>query len=105
MLERALPESMVELHDQARRAGERLSELTNDIQTLSHRLHSSKLDYLGIAAAASSFCKKFSEQQKVEINFSDGGIPRGVPSERGGGTTIYASVPFKTKEYDVRLAE
>jgi signal transduction histidine kinase len=79
MLERALPESMVELHDQARRAGERLSELTNDIQTLSHRLHSSKLDYLGIAAAASSFCKKFSEQQKVEINFSDGGYRAACP--------------------------
>jgi len=37
---------------------QRLFDLGKDIQALSHRLHSSKLDYLGIASAANSFCKE-----------------------------------------------
>ena len=35
---------------------ERISELGSDIHALSHRLHSSKLDYLGLAAACKGYC-------------------------------------------------
>ena len=52
-----------------------------DIQALSHRLHSSKLDYLGLTVAANSFCREFAEQQKVEIDFTHEGMPRSVPQE------------------------
>ena len=45
------------------------SEIANDIQSLSHELHSAKLEYLGIAAAMRGFCKEFGEQQKVEVDF------------------------------------
>ncbi len=31
--------------------------------------------------AADGFCKELSEQQKVEIDFSHAGIPRGLPKE------------------------
>jgi len=58
-----------------------LAGLGNDVQALSHRLHSSKLDYLGIAAAAKGFCKEMCERQKVEITFSHAGIPPGLPKE------------------------
>jgi PAS domain S-box-containing protein len=44
------------------------SEIAADIQSLSHELHSSRLQYLGIAAAISGFCREFGEQQKVEID-------------------------------------
>ena len=44
-------------------------EIAADIQSLSHELHSAKLQYLGIAAAMRSFCREFGEQQKVEIDF------------------------------------
>src|ERR1700756_3920044 len=60
---------------------QRLFDLGKDIQALSHRLHSSKLDYLGIASAANSFCKELSEQQKVEIDFRHEGIPGSLPKE------------------------
>jgi PAS domain S-box-containing protein len=43
--------------------------LGSDIQALSHRLHSSKLEYLGIATAASSFCRELSEKRGVQIEF------------------------------------
>jgi len=76
-----LPPSAVELHDHIHHASQRLSDIANDIQALSHRLHSSKLEYLGLVAAAKSFCKELSEQQKVQIDFSHTAIPRSVPKE------------------------
>src|SRR5258708_1046011 len=60
---------------------EQLTDLGQDVQALSHRLHSSKLEYLGIGVAAGSFCKELSEQQKVEIEFSHAGIPHSLPKE------------------------
>jgi len=76
-----LPPSAVELHDHIHHAIQRLSDIATDIQALSHRLHSSKLEYLGLVVAAKSFCREFSEQQKVEIDFSHTSIPRSVPKE------------------------
>ncbi len=62
-------------------AHERIHEIAKDLQSLSHRLHSSKLEYLGLAAAANSFCRELSEKNHVSINFSHAGIPRTIPNE------------------------
>jgi PAS domain S-box-containing protein len=63
-----------ELHAVARHKMEELkgevSRLATDIGALSHRLHSSKLEYLGLAMAAASFCRELSEQQKVKIDLN-----------------------------------
>jgi PAS domain S-box-containing protein len=61
--------------------GEQVSGLGSDIQALSHRLHSSKLEYLGIAAATSSFCREISEMQGVRIDFHSEGVPKRLPQE------------------------
>ena len=53
----------------------RTSEIATDIQSLSHELHSAKLQYLGIAAAMRSFCQECAEQQKVEIDFKTHDLP------------------------------
>jgi signal transduction histidine kinase len=45
------------------------SEIAIDVQALAHELHFAKLEYLGLAASMRSFCREFSEQQKVEIDF------------------------------------
>jgi PAS domain S-box-containing protein len=76
-----LPKSAVNLHEHIHRARERLSDIAKDVQALSHRLHSSKLEYLGIVAAANSFCKELSEQQKVQVEFNHADMPRTVPKE------------------------
>jgi PAS domain S-box-containing protein len=76
-----LPESAVDLHDHIHHARERLSDVAKDIQSLSHRLHSSKLEYLGIVAAAKSFCKELSEQHNVRVEFNHADIPRAIPKE------------------------
>jgi signal transduction histidine kinase len=51
------------------------------VQELSHRLHSSKLEYLGIATAAKSFCRELSEQHKVQIDVTYSDVPQNLPSE------------------------
>jgi PAS domain S-box-containing protein len=78
---RQLPNTAVQTHDHMRQARQRLKEIARDIQALSHRLHSSKLEYLGIVGAARSFCHELSEQQKVEIDFRSTNVPDRVPKE------------------------
>ncbi len=61
-----------------RRTGElqkQISEIAVDIQSLSHELHSAKLQYLGVAGAMRGFCQEFGEQQRVEINFQTHDLP------------------------------
>jgi PAS domain S-box-containing protein len=72
-----LPEvrsSMGELQKQA-------SEIASDIQSLSHELHSAKLQYLGIVGAIRGFCREFGEQQKVEIDFQSHDLPMPLSPE------------------------
>jgi signal transduction histidine kinase len=47
-----------------------MAELSNDVQAMSHDLHSSKLEYLGVVAGMKSWCKEFGERQKMQIDFS-----------------------------------
>ena len=74
-------DSRAEFTDHVHQVRQQLFDLGKDVQALSHRLHSSKLEYLGIVSAANGFCKELSEQQKVEIDFSHSGIPRSLPKE------------------------
>ena len=58
-----------------------VSGLENDIQALSHRLHSSGLEYLGLEAAVSGFCREVSERQNLSIHVRFDGIPQTLPHE------------------------
>ena len=59
----------------------RIADLTTDLQALSHRLHSSKLESLGLAGAAAGFCEELSDQQSVEIDFHSENISETLPIE------------------------
>jgi PAS domain S-box-containing protein len=58
-----------------------VEDLAKDVQALSHQLHSPKLDYLGLAAAAAGFCRELSDRQRVEIEFHSENIPKELPKE------------------------
>jgi signal transduction histidine kinase len=60
---------------------ERIVEISSEVQSISHQLHSSQLEYLGIAAAVKGFCHEFAAGQKVEIDFTQDEIPKSVPPE------------------------
>jgi PAS domain S-box-containing protein len=57
------------------------SEIANDVQSLSHQLHSSSLDYLGIAAAIKGCCKELSKQYDVDIEFTAFNVPEDLPKD------------------------
>jgi signal transduction histidine kinase len=60
---------------------EQTSEIAEGIQSLSHELHSAKLEYLGIVPAMRSFCKEFGSQQEVEIDFRTNDLPTRLPPD------------------------
>jgi signal transduction histidine kinase len=69
-------------------AGQRLHQVWNgiaeigaDLHSLSHRLHSSTLDSLGLVAGVKAFCREFAEQQEIQIDFADENVPSGVPGD------------------------
>ena len=70
-----------EVTELVRHTKARISEIAQDVQGLSHRLHSSKLDYLGLVSAAKSFCTELSKKANVEIMFGHAGIPRTLSKE------------------------
>jgi PAS domain S-box-containing protein len=59
-----------------------LAQISDDVQALSHELHSSKLEYLGVAAGIRSWCKEFGERQKFEVDFKSD-VSSVLPSELG----------------------
>jgi len=53
----------------ARELRAQAAEISSDVQALSHELHSSKLEYLGVVAGIRSWCKEFGERRKIEVDF------------------------------------
>jgi PAS domain S-box-containing protein len=70
-----------DVHNVLRESKERVMSIATDVQAISHRLHSSKLEYLGLAAAAKSFCREISEMHNVRIDVTQNGVPRNLPEE------------------------
>lgn len=58
-----------------------LSEVSFELQGISHRLHSSKLEYLGLVAACRGFCAELGERQRIRVDFAAEGVPRTLPQE------------------------
>jgi signal transduction histidine kinase len=80
-MQKVISSSAPELHKQIADAHEQLSDVTKDVQSLSHRLHSSKLEYLGLVAASKSFLAEVSERGRVEIHFHSQDVPKTISQE------------------------
>ncbi|HEY6291023.1 MAG TPA: PAS domain S-box protein [Terriglobia bacterium] len=57
------------------------SEIATDVRALSHQLHSSKLEILGLLSASRGFCREFAAQREVEIDFSHSNVPSPLARE------------------------
>src|ERR1700745_521982 len=55
-----------------------VSDIGLEVQTISHRLHSSKLEILGVVSACRSFCREVAEQYKVTVDFAAEDVPREI---------------------------
>jgi PAS domain S-box-containing protein len=59
------------------------AEITSDIHGLSHRLHSSALDYLGLVPALQRLVSEFSARHGIAIELAHTSVPASLPSEIG----------------------
>ncbi|MGO9307273.1 MAG: PAS domain S-box protein [Candidatus Korobacteraceae bacterium] len=60
---------------------QRCSEIAGDVQALSHQLHSSKLDYLGLEAALRTCCEEFSDKHNVTVELTAENVPDHLPGD------------------------
>ena len=58
----------------------RLKDIAQKVSRLSHQLHSSELEYLGLAVAVQSHCREFSEKFKIKVECVCEGIPENLDS-------------------------
>ncbi len=57
------------------------SDIATDVQAISHQLHSSKLEYLGVVPALRSLCREFCQQHDVNVVFTDEDVPDFLPRD------------------------
>jgi len=75
------PASAAALTQEMGVASQQVADLVTDVQALSHRLHSSRLDILGLEAAAAGLCEELSARQRVAIDVHSENIPKALPHE------------------------
>jgi PAS domain S-box-containing protein len=80
-LKRTLPESDPEDRTRVQEMLDRTKELSSDLHALSHQLHSSRLEFVGLVSALEGLCKEISEKYKTEIQFTKSDICREVPKD------------------------
>ena len=70
-----------QMSEQFQQIWQQCSSLTADVQALSHELHPSILDNLGLVTAVRSFCREVSEQNGAVVEFAETDIPGSLPRE------------------------
>jgi signal transduction histidine kinase len=81
VLRQGLSPSDIGTAEQIDDAYEQVTNLSADIQALSHRLHSSRLEYVGLKGAVTGFCREVSERQKLKIELRVDNLPETLPPE------------------------
>ena len=69
------------LHQRLQELGKDAQELASDVHNLSHRLHSSKLQVLGLKAALKEVCGQVSHQHNIDIDLQSSELPSGLSDD------------------------
>jgi signal transduction histidine kinase len=77
-VDEATPASFPDLHKQLRELVKSTGEIGADIHSLSHQLHSSTLQSLGLVPAVAAMCKEFTALHAIKVDFTSDEIPRSV---------------------------
>jgi PAS domain S-box-containing protein len=80
-LQDLFPEDYLHGRQQVQALWKKTLGLSTDLQHLSHQLHSTKLEHLGITAALRGLCGEFSEQHKIGADFNFRHVPPKLDSE------------------------
>jgi signal transduction histidine kinase len=76
-----LPDSPDTLKQTLDEFSQSVCELGADLHSLSHRLHSSTLETLGLITGLKALCGEFGAKQGIEVDFTTEDIPRSVRPE------------------------
>ncbi len=66
---KALPEESIAERENLQAMLKGTKELATDLHSLSHELHSSRLEHVGLVSALNGLCRDVSEKQKFEVQF------------------------------------
>ena len=69
------------IRDRVKHLSAQIKELSSSVHELSRQLHPSKLEQLGLAAAARSLCEELSRQHQIRIEFIQDEVPGSIPSD------------------------
>ncbi|HWY69800.1 MAG TPA: PAS domain S-box protein [Terriglobales bacterium] len=81
VLQQSLPTSGAVVRNRFEQLRHLTADIGAEIQGISHRLHSSKLEYLGLVAACKSFCREAADWHKVEVDFAAENISPALPQD------------------------
>jgi PAS domain S-box-containing protein len=65
-------------HSDVHELHKRIKDIATKVSNLSHRLHSSELEFLGLTIATDRFCRDFAKHYGIEIDYSIKDVPRGL---------------------------
>jgi signal transduction histidine kinase len=80
-VDEATPASFTDVHKQLHDLVKSTSDLSTDLHTLSHQLHSSTLESLGLVPAVAALCKEFTATQGIRVDFTPVEVPRTIDSD------------------------
>jgi two-component system sensor histidine kinase UhpB len=80
-LDQAIPFEKVEEHAQMCGVITQLNEIANAVHNISHQLHTSKLELLGLSAALKAVCKQLADQYGIVIDLTTQKLPKTLPEE------------------------
>lgn len=78
-----LQDNPSEVRSRVQELRKQTTEISNDVQSLSHELHSSKLEYLGAIRGMKSWCREFGERQGIQIEFKSTDVQTSVAPQVG----------------------
>jgi PAS domain S-box-containing protein len=80
-VKRALPESYREDRIKVQEMINKARELSSDMHSLSHQLHSSRLEHVGLVSALGGLCKEICEKYKMDVQFSKRDFRLEIPKD------------------------
>lgn len=80
-LQNHFPKSAAERNRRLEELKQSLIDVSGSVQSLSHQLHPSQLQYLGLVGAMRSFCRDFSEGQRTNVEFTAQHVSENVPQD------------------------
>jgi len=80
-LRKRFPEKAAEERAMLGRMLQRTKGMSADIRSLSHELHSSRLEFIGLVPALSGLCKEMAEKYKIEVQFTGCEVPSNIPND------------------------